>query len=461
MQTVSGTYAIDLDLASEQTDRVTATGSADLAGLAQINAVNSGYARPGTNQHIILSGAGGVTDSGLALDVQPSAVIKYDLLYPNATDVVLDTDIDFAPDGLNKNQTAIGNHVNDIQLAGSSESFAPIAEKLVGLPDNASLDSAYQHMLNEISGGLVTETVVGSMTFNNSMNSCRQRDGAYRFITEGECLWLRFEGGNRDRENTSQNSGYDLETVTLAGGYQWKLAGDRFLGIGLSYMDAVLDSTLVNSDGSQLEGGIIIKQQVGANMFSGSISAGYGRYDTDRIVRLPTAGVSAYSDQDIYFSSVHGRASHDFELGPNHYIRPLIDLGFTRVDRESFNEKGAGGANLNVQGEINNFTTLQPAVEIGGEIGLTSGTLVRPYARVGATLFLNNNDHEITATLQGAPESVAPFTITTESDSTYADVSLGVDIISKKGFSYRAVYVGQFSENSSSNYVGFKFGIPF
>ncbi len=119
----------------ELTDRITATGTADLAGLARINPVNAGYAMPGNRQHTVLSGAGGVTDSGLALDTLPSAVIEYELMYPNATDVVLDTDIDFSPKGLNRNQTAIGEHVNEIQLAGSSDSFSPVAEALFFRPD--------------------------------------------------------------------------------------------------------------------------------------------------------------------------------------------------------------------------------------------------------------------------------------------------------------------------------------
>jgi len=56
---------------------------------------------------------------------------------------------------------------------------------------------------------------------------------------------------------------------------------------------------------------------------------------------------------------------------------------------------------------------------------------------------------------------VAPFTVKTESDDTYADLSLGVDLISSKGANLRFNYSGQFSDDYDAHAASIKLSIPF
>jgi outer membrane autotransporter protein len=196
-------------------------------------------------------------------------------------------------------------------------------------------------------------------------------------------------------------------------------------------------------------------------MFSGSGSAGFGNYDSRRVVDLVTPGVVARGDQDVRFASVHGRVSHDLAQGPDFYVRPLVDLGATYVSRGSFREKGADGANLQAEKQSDTFVTVQPAIEFGGERRLNNGGLLRPYVRIGVTRFLTDNDRQITATLQGAPAGVAPFKNVTSSDRTHANVSLGANILTKGGAVARLDYTGQFSDSRSANVVAVKISVPF
>ncbi len=61
---------------------------------------------------------------------------------------------------------------------------------------------------------------------------------------------------------------------TIAGGIQQEMAANTHFGYGLSLQSSDLDSSLTDSDGKQIEVGMIIKRQFGASMFSGSFSAG-------------------------------------------------------------------------------------------------------------------------------------------------------------------------------------------
>jgi hypothetical protein len=461
VQTASGTYAVDLDLLPELTDRVTATGSADLAGLARINPVNAGYAMPGNRQHTILSGAGGVTDSGLALGTPPSAVIEYELMYPNATDVVLDTDIDFAADGLNRNQKAIGNHVNEIQLAGSSDSFSPVAEALFFRPDLKRLASSYDQLSPEVYLDTAIASLFSNLQFNDAMLSCRERSGDYRFVREGECRWMRLSTRRLDRDDTRENSEFDEWTVNLAGGMQKAIGARWHAGFALSYERSNLDNDNgAESNGDKIQAGAIIKGRSDATTYSVAMSGGYGWYDTKRDIDFMPTQERAKGDQEIGFASVHARLAHAFEQD-NWYLRPQIDAGITYVDLDDFSERGAGGASLDVEGHDETYVSLQPAVEIGRELKRRDGTLVRPFAKVGVTHFFSGTTPEISAVFQGAPAGVSPFTVKGDIDDTFADVSLGLDVLKEDGINFRLNYMGQFSGDMKNHGLGFKVAVPF
>jgi hypothetical protein len=463
-QAADGTMVIDIDLSGGAGDRLDISGTALLAGELKVRPMQSGRALPGSRESAFISAAGGLADAGLLFDAPASAIVSYGSPRVTANGITLPYEVDFTPGpvgAFSGNALHVAEHVSAIQRAGGSESFAPIAAALVDLPDALSLNAAYQQLIPESLATLTTETAVASVAFNDAMHSCRQQDGDHRFVREGECRWLRVDGATRSRDDTRRSPGYRLDIFSIAGGVQQELAADTHVGYGLSFQQSDLDASLTDIGGKQVEGGLILKRRYDATMVSGSVSAGYGWYDTRRDVSLPTPGVSASSKQDIYFASIHGRISHDFEQEPNRYVRPLVDLGVTQVHRKGFKEKGAGGANLTVDGDDETLVTLQPAIEFGSEVRRDTGTLIRPYARIGITRYLTDNKRRVTARLQGAPASVAPFTVETEGDRTFVDLSMGMDVIKREGASLRLGYTGQFSDNSSSHAVLLKLHVPF
>jgi len=466
VQTSTGTYVTDVDFKNAQADRLDVSGTSSLDGKIVINPVNGGSAAPGSKQFTIVSSAGGVVDkSNLALSFAPSAVTSYQLLYPNLTDVVLSYNVDYdAPSkrgNFNRNRSAFGQYVNAVQRAGGSEDFASIAAMLVLMPDDASLGNAFDQLSPEPLLATSTSAAQSDLRFADALHSCRVREGEFRFVSEGECSWFRLNGSKLIQDRTDSNMGFDREANTFAAGAQKKFDENWYTGFGFSIDTSTLHfADTAKSDGSQFSIGLIAKRNEGAAAYSASIDVGYGYYHSTRVVNLPVPGTIAVSDQNVGLVSAHARMSHDYEHENIWYLRPLIDAGFTYVYHGSFNEQGAGAANLNVESGDNTLVSLQPGLELGREFATAGGTLIRPFGMIGITQYLSGTTPGISASLQGSPVGTT-FTVESEMDKTYADLDLGVDILSAKGTTFRVNYSGQFSENSEFHSCGLKLSVPF
>lgn len=463
VQTGSGVYVVNLDHATGIADLINVTGTANVAGLAQVVNLDAGYASPGDHQVTILSTAGGVTNSGLSLDAPPSAVINYQLLFPDANDVVLGYDVNFAPAGMNANETAIARYVNNAQSAGGSASLAPVVAALFDLPDVHSLAVAYDHLSPEPYLAIRNGTVFSNLEFSDEMHSCGGGDGSNRFIHEGECDWLQVTDGTLRQEATSDYMGFKRQSTSLSGGAQRAVGdGSWHAGLGFSYDQSTLDvDGLASTTGDQGQVGVILKKEVEATLLAADLSVAHGNYSTNRYVGVPSPGVTATSSQQVTFIAGHVRLAHAYEQQTNWYVKPMLDLGVAHGWFPGFQENGAGGANLNVLSHDETYVDLMPALEIGDEIKAGNGTLLRPYAKLGITQFVSGASPEISASFQGAPAGAAPFTVQGQMDSTYADVDVGLNILYANGAVLRAGYVGKFSDHLSSNQGTLKLFLPF
>ena len=427
-----------------------------------MTAIDTGATQIGTWQSVVLSAGNGATPKSLTLIAPSSPIVTYALAYPSSNEIAVSSHVDFAPSSLGYNARQIGAHLNAIQIAGGSTSMAPFIAALIKLPDEASLRTAYDKLSPSALGNLAEAAVAASLGFNDAMHSCRQYDGDYRFIREGECSWFRLGSSINDQERTDLNAGFTQNALTLAGGLQKAIRPDLHLGFGLSYQKSRLNSTYSDIDGERFEGGVILKHRDGATRVSASLSAGYGHFNTQRLVDIVSPGVRAASKQDVWSSSLQGRVSHDIMSGESAYVRPMLGLGVSYVTRNGYSENGAGGANLNVAKEHDTFVSLQPAMELGGEFGVGGdGMRLRHFVRIGLTHFLGSNERHVTASLEGAPTGVEPFTVISLGDQTYGGLALGIDILRKSGMTVRIEYNGQFSANSTTNAIGIKLAMPF
>jgi uncharacterized protein YhjY with autotransporter beta-barrel domain len=465
LQTATGTLAVDVDRAGSAADRVNVSGSAALSGQLAINELHAASARPGTFRYTLVQAAQGLPAPQLGLAFAPSAVNSYALETTSSNELVLRITTDFAPAvaggvALTRNQNAIGDYINRIQAAGGSPEFASVTAQLASAPDAASLKSIYDQMSAAPYVESQSAALSANQRFSQALLSCRVREGAQRFVQEGECAWGRALGRFTKRDPSADSAVAREEAMEISAGVQRAINAHWYAGFGLSYEDSQLDSQQLRSNGGRTQFGAILKAIDGAAAYSVSLSAGQSRYRTQRVVALAASNATASSTQKIDFMSSHLRAAYAFERGDS-YLRPLVDLGVSRTRLGAFSESGAGAANLNVRSQSATHVSVQPALEIGTQWTQADGALLRPHAVIGVMRYVSGTQPQLGASLQGAPVGVAPMTASGTMDKTFANLTLGVDVLHSDGKNLRLSYDGQLSARSTSHAFAVKVSAPF
>jgi uncharacterized protein with beta-barrel porin domain len=203
------------------------------------------------------------------------------------------------------------------------------------------------------------------------------------------------------------------------------------------------------TDGERVQAGSIVKGNFGPFTVSQAFTGGYAWYDTERYVGIPTAGITATADSEMAFASSHSRAAYTFG-SDSAFIRPLVDIGVTYLHYSGFTESGAGLLSLDVSSNDAVYGTISPGIEFGGEFNLPDGVLLRPFAHVGITHFIGDTTPEIEAALVSGPGNVSPFTVSTDIGNTFADASVGLDVLTPAGNTLRISANGQVSDEVES-----------
>ena len=466
-QTATGRYVAELDVSNYTADLLDIGGTGTFGGTVEFGLIGAGQIQTGTNS-ILIATAADIVNSGVTLEFAPSAVNDYQLVVDEMTNEEISIVItsNFLPDEgtstLSDNQKSLSQYVAATQSAGGSAALDPVMSFLISQPDQASLANAYE----KLSPGSLLSTssvnVNSSLRFNEAMLSCRQRDEPHRYNREGNCNWSRVVARTFDRDATSTANGFSENAFEISGGSQRKINGEWFGGWGVSYESSELDldGNLGSSSGTRLQAGGMFKRSMGDSILTTGLTAGYGSYDTKRNTGLAAPNATATSDQNVGYLAVHARFAHVFDKG-DWYIRPMIDGGLNYSSFTSFTEKGAGGANLIVDDHTETYSSVQPAIEFGSEIKWDGGILLRPYAKLGVTHFFSGDVPEISARFEGAPQQVAAFTVEGETDKTFTDLTLGIDILRPNSSVLRFDYAGQFSGNVAGHAVSAKYSWAF
>jgi len=456
VQTGGGIFAVDLDLGAAKTDRLNVTGTAQLNGTVAVTPKNLAAL---TQQFVILSADGGVTNNGLALG-PVSPILQAELLFPNANDVVLGIDVDFVIDGLNRNQTAIAKTLNAILEAGGG-TLGSVFNGFLNVFTLNGVRNALDQLSPEIYANTEIAAFYSSFDFSDSLLSCKVNGATTASVnTEGQCLWVGAKGRDLQGDNTFEYVGFDETAVQFAGGAQFALNPVWRLGFGAGYQASTLETDSgATSNGDQLQGGVSLKYNPGALLVSGTVSGGRGWYDTMRSMAFGGFAATAQSDHEI--DILQGRLNASYVMGsPAFYYKPILDAAVTDIGLDDIRERGAGGASLFVRSDSHTVFSISPALEIGTEWWWSNGTLVRPFLRGGLTWY-SEDDVTVRASFSGAPAGVPSFAVTAASDDVQADVAAGVEMISAEDSNLRLFYDGHFGDRLAVHAAGFKASVKF
>lgn len=457
-QTRSGVFGVDIDgkfadYIEVNPRTATSLPHVVLAGkvLPNIVSFDTSYVR---QQYSIVWTSGQVVNDGLT--VADTALVDYELLYPNDQEVVLSLEVNFSGAGLTPNQSALVSYLGRLIGSDGAQQFEDVFLAYLSAPDKEAVAQLANQMLTGAGNSAVSALFV-SEAFANAMRSCAVADGSYSQLRETSCVWAKPYAREFSQSAGVDRANVDSNTTGLAGGVQAQLSEKIFAGgaFSIEETNAAIDFTS-RQEGTWWQFGGVLKYVDGPMKLSASVSGGQGNIDLTRQAGI--LGVTAESDTDVTFVTNLARLAYSFgETG--FYVTPMLDAGATYVELGGFTETGAGALNLAVSSSDQWIFFGGPAVEIGATIA-QGGFEFRPYIKAGVT-FLSEDSFDVEARFASASSAVAPFRTTSNFDDRFATLDAGVQLFSTDGLNLRLNYQGKFGDDSHENGVDAKLSINY
>lgn len=434
VQNADGVFVVDT--ARGTADRLNISGSAELAGKVLPKFGGMGGA---TQHYTILSADGGITNNGMTVSGN-TLVVKYDLLFPNANDMVLAVTADFVTAGLTPNQRATATHLQNSLVAGGG-GLGSVFGYLGGMVDAGSYAKALDRLHPEPYLAQSQSVLLSSLAFADGVWNCSDFGGAGVVRRgDGTCGWARMGSSRTTRNRTVENIGFDNTAWSGSAGMQFGLAPNWLVGVSVGYERSnitVDDRARSHGDLFQFGAGALYRQY--GWELSGTLSAGVGSFDTTRLSVLP--GTNATGSNSNSYLSGRLRTAYAFGIDAA-YLKPMVDVDLTALRRGGIVENGAGAAGQSVRSQTDAILSVAPAVEIGGQIQINQDMALRPYVRGGVRLF-DKSDLTATASFLGSPPDASPFTVSAPLDRTVGEVAAGVDLWQGAGLQMGVRYEGR------------------
>jgi uncharacterized protein with beta-barrel porin domain len=467
-QTSTGIFTVDADWESGHSDRLDVVGAAELAGVVAVNAINFPDAEDRDNEGLtksftILTATLGVTDNGIT--VTDTAAVDYELLFPDENSVALHATINFlgsdevATELLTSNQKSVGTALNQVVGGGGNADFVP---ELLDLETQGELGSALDQLTPAGDAAQNSSAMKTGSTFAGQLLSCRTlgEGDPNAFIREGQCLWVRANVRQLDNDGRNGETGFDETATFYSAGAQFDLGGPWRFGAGIGFEDGDLRTgSNAHSETERLHLGGVIKYNPGPLLLAASLSGGHGWSDNTRVISFGGFNDVATSESDQSFIS--GRLTAAYLLSSGHwYAKPQVDLAWTHLERDGYDERSTGGTALSVDGSDDTVFSVSPSIELGAQYALAFGGVARPYVKAGVT-WVDTDTFVTSASFQGVPPGTGGFEIATTIDDVVADLGLGVDFLSESGTVLRVQYDGQFGDQTEQHGGSAKLSVPF
>jgi uncharacterized protein with beta-barrel porin domain len=494
VQAATGRLLTDVSIGGGTADRINVSGTANLAGAVQVQVQNATLA---PWQQTVLSAAGGTTNNGLSLLASP--VLQAQLVFPNATDVVVKSaGLNFAVPGLNANQTALGNALNGaVQTGGLG---GPVFNFLL---NGVTSVPGYNFALNQLSGEAATGTQQATFdamnmfmstlldpfnrgtasTPGSSVNGYASEGDASAYASDGrkrtpaerdayamftkappqnfEARWNVWAAGFGGSQTTDGNAavGSNGATSRIAGAsvgadYLFSpntIAGFALAGGGTNY---VIGNGLGSGRSDLFQAGVYARHTMGAAYIAGALAYGWQDITTNRTVTL--AGLDQLQAR-FNANAFSGRLEGGYRFVTPWIggigITPYAAAQFTTFDLPAYAEQAIIGTN-NFALAYGAKSVTDPRSELGfrtdKSFAMPDGVLTLR----GRLAWAHDYDpnRSIGATFQSLPG--ASFVVNgaaQASDSVLTTAS--VEMKWRNNWSIAATFEGEFS-NVTSSYAG-------
>ncbi len=447
VQSQTGVLAADVSALSRQTaDLISVSGTANLGGTILLDAVNSFL--PG--EYTVVQSAGTMTTSGFsALEAAGTFLPVTWTAQQISNKLSVSPEVHFIGSGLaiSANGQSLERYLQATWDAGGSAALAPLYAQLVNLSSGASYGTALNTTSSEHFGTAAVVRLADAQAGMSAVMSCPEFAGNGVDMVETDCTWGRLTGGVAAQYSSPDGLGYHAATANYRIGGEHEFLPNWYIGASAAYDTSwsVGDNGAANSLGQGFDFSGSVKHQMGNWLVGIATDIGNMWYQNSRTVQIGSATTAAASDSQALTASARIRVNYEIPF-ESWYIKPYADLDVIYVSVPGFSETGSSPANLAIRGGSQTTFGASPNVEVGGRLATAAGWTMRPYATVGAT-FLSNSDWITRASLQGAPAATGQYDTTTPLPSAFANVGLGLQLLSSHGIELRADVTTHVSPN--------------
>ncbi|MFG1462527.1 hypothetical protein V5F77_06465 [Xanthobacter sp. DSM 24535] len=460
-QSANGALQVDVSRTPQggtSNDFLNVTGAADLKGVVQANVV--GGLMPGSFKIATISGP--VTGS-MAGAVNTYSPITWSVTRTGGTiELTPRADIK-APEGVNMKPTedSLMAYLQKIwNNGGISQKNAAVFGDIANVTSVDDYITAIDSTSPDESSSAAALQTLNSRTSVNMALSCPVFAGTGAFMEETSCTWARIIGDWTQQTSSNDTSGFNQSAVTYRVGAQRELATDWFFGGTVGFTQSWLDSSdnLSSTEGNAVDVALSLKRQVGPWLFAIAGSAGYGAYDTDRVLDIGPAISLSSGTANVFTAAARFRASYEFVYS-NWYIKPYADFDLLYTYLPSYQEQGLG-TTLGFNSAQQWNAAFSPNVEFGARVDLDPQIWLRPYATVGMTVLAKDN-MKIGVNLNDTASSLGGFVTEVSIPGTLLNLSAGVQLFNTKGYEVRGEYKVDVGDNYLAQQASARFAMPF
>ncbi|MEL0166743.1 MAG: autotransporter domain-containing protein [Pseudomonadaceae bacterium] len=476
--TGGGVYQVEVDAAGNS-DQLIASGTAYLSGGSVEVLPADGEYSVSTDYLILSAGAiDGTFDtvsSSLAF-LTPS--LRYDS--ENVYLRLLRNDVDFAGVAATQNQRAVASTLLGALSAGPSADLTTLMDTLLFLTEAGArqgydalsgvqhtnsqavllgsgrrLNSMLHHRSRQL--GLAPGMAAASLSAVEPVavsvdgNAGDQLRGMSAGDTggtaaQGSGLWLNVQGGNGklDDDRNATGASYDWQGLYL-GADAW-LSEQLLVGAAIGLAETDMDPAYGSSEMDSVQLAAYGRWQDGLRYVDAAVDVGSHSVDAERDVRLGNLSRTATSDYDAKTRGVSLEAGQGIDLSDATRITPFLGMSYAHLDREGFAEKGAGDANLRVDGETEESLQGRIGVRLEQALVDDSRRSVDLDLSLGWGYEFADQSSALRTSLSGAP--ALPFTVEgPERDRGQLELGAGVSASLSERVQLRVGYQGQLSGN--------------
>jgi hypothetical protein len=459
-QSSTGISNIEIDFGTRESDGITATGTANVAGALNVSLLNVRYIVPGLWFQPVYTAQGGATAAGIAFNPQRSIVIDYRLRNQSPTVLGVEYEVDFNADGLVGNQAEVGEYLNRVQLSGGPADLGDTISTAVLQTD---LDT-YAFMLTQLGTEFYAEqqalALTGVQRFSRNLQNCGTASSGDSAGEEAGCYWIRYDDNPSTRDTRSGFPAAHDDSFSISQGVQVQGDGDWRWGFAFdfeSHRSGGFDGRW-SSDSKFLQFGASARRDAGHGSIGATLSLGHNSQHVSRLLGV-TGAAEAIGNRGVVFLSNVLDYTHEFHRD-GFTLQPSFSVGTSWLRNGRMSEQGAGPQAATIAGGDETHLWAEPAIGARHVLTFGSGASLRTFARVGLLQYLSGTSTKVRAGLAGAPSGVAPMRIGSDLDRTHVVGEAGFQYEAASGFTLGFSYTQQESEIREGGAGSLRFAWP-